>query len=243
MNGLEDIFGGEDIMSLRNNAYRIGFYLSVVAIAGVLIYGITHRTNGPEKEMVKPLQEDSYHLNGRTVAEFQPVILEKFNEESKLEVLSVDAAEPVNVTAQGFMGIGDKSQNLTYRGIGEFYLDLSSLDARNITLDDEKQSITISIPRTKLEPIEIDPDKFEAGETEKGFLAFGEMKFTAKEYNKLEKEAKQKVFDAVNKPENFTRADERAIEEMKKIYDPVVKTVDASYSVNIEFVGFQGKKS
>ena len=230
-------------MSLRNNTYRIGFCLSVLAIAGVLIYGVTHRTSGPAKEAVKPMAEDSYHLNGRTVAEFQPVILEKFNEESKLEVLSVDAAEPVNVTAQGFMGIGDKSQTLTYRGSGEFYVDLSSLDARNITLDDEKQCITISIPHTKLEPIESNPDKFEAGETEKGFLAFGEMKFTAKEYNKLEKEAKQKVFDAVNKPENFTRADDRAIEEMKKIYDPVVKAVDASYSVNIDFIGSPRKVS
>ena len=69
------------------------------------------------------------------------------------------------------------------------------------------------------------------------------MKFTAKEYNKLEKEAKQKVFDAVNKPENFTRADDRAIEEMKKIYDPVVKAVDASYSVNIDFIGSPRKVS
>ena len=69
------------------------------------------------------------------------------------------------------------------------------------------------------------------------------MKFTAKEYNNLEMEAKQKVFDAVNKPENFTKADDRAIEEMKKIYDPVVKAVDASYSVSIDFVGDQQKSS
>ena len=51
------------------------------------------------------------------------------------------------------------------------------------------------------------------------------------------------MFDAVNKPENFTRADDRAIEEMKKIYDPVVKAVDASYSVSIDFVGDQQKSS
>ena len=128
-------------MSLRNNTYRIGFCLSVLAIAGVLIYGVTHRTSGPAKEAVKPMAEDSYHLNGRTVAEFQPVILEKFNEESKLEVLSVDAAEPVNVTAQGFMGIGDKSQTLTYRGSGEFYGTQSLSRLRSIRINSklEKQ--------------------------------------------------------------------------------------------------------
>ena len=151
-------------MKFRTKFYTIIFSLSVVAIVGVLLYGLNQKTVGPKKEAVKPLAEDSYQLNGRTVAEFQPVILEKFNEESKLDVLSVDAVEQVNVSDSGYiMGIGNKSQILTYRGSGTFYVDLSSLDARNIMLDEEKQCITISIPHTKLEPIEIDPDKFEAG--------------------------------------------------------------------------------
>jgi len=224
-------------MSLRNNFYRICLCLSIFFIVAVLIYAVRNPTSGPAKETVKPLEEDNYYLSGRTVTDFQPVILDNFRKESKLIVYSFDATEQADHSQSGFMGIGGKTQSLTYRGTASFSVDLSALDNRNITLDDEKQCITIAIPHAKLEPIEIDPDKFEASDTDNGFLSFGEMKFTAKEYNDLEKEVKQKIIASASTEENYTEADKSAIEQMKKIYDPIVKAVDPSYSVNIEFVG------
>lgn len=183
-------------------------------------------------------EEDVYRLGGHDLAEFSQPILEEFGQESKLVVSEVDAEVSVELKQTGLFDIGvlNKSQDVTYRGTCRFYVDLSALGQRSIRLDDQNAVITIEIPHTKLEEIEIDPDRFTFGETEKGLLAFGDLRFTAREYNDLEVACKQKIRSAVSVEENYQKADEMAVAEMKKIYEPIVKAVDSTYRVEIEFI-------
>jgi len=215
--------------------------LSIIAIVLVVIYGVCKGTTDSDNATSTSLDsasEDWYNLDEHTIVEFQPVIIKKFNDESKLIVKSIEAEASVTISNKAFMNWSalKKSQTLTYAGKGNFAIDLSLLGSQNIELDNENSKVIISVPRPQLEPIEIDPDLFEATETTSGILAFGELEFTAQEYNDLEKEVKTKLINALDTDANHTIADTASIEEMTKIFEPVVQTVDSSYSVEIEFV-------
>ena len=74
---------------------------------------------------------------------------------------------------------------------------------------------------------------------ENGLLAFGDLKFTPQEFNDLQTTCKLKLEKEINTEANRNAADERAVEEMMKIYEPIVKTVDDDYSVEITFMGYE----
>lgn len=218
--------------------YTWGLMASIIGIIGVLAYGMTHETVAEAAEKPPVFEQDVYVLEERSVAEFQPVIMEKFNEESELVVCSVETTESLDLKQMGIFdwNVLNKTQSLKYKGIGTFYVDLSSLGEKNIRLDNDRKAVVIEIPHTKMAPVEIDPEKFEAGETQKGLLAFGELKFTPQEYNNLEREVRSRIEKAVHTDGNFKKADENAVAEMKKIYEPVVKLIDDDYTVEIEFI-------
>lgn len=218
------------------------FVISILAILGLLIYGaikVKNDANDDKKSGFVPSYDDDeiYHLNEKVVVDFSEPIIEQFNKESQLIVSSADASIDVNLKQKGLLDIGalNKTQKIKYKGTGRFYVDLSENSEVNITVDDENKTVTISIPHTKLLPIEIDPNRFESEDAKKGFLAFGDLKFTPKEYNDLQVECKSKLEKSINTKENRIKADENAIEEIIKIYDPIVKSVDDSYSVEAVF--------
>lgn len=226
-------------IAARINIYTWALAASVLAIIGIVLYGRFHKPAPKQAEALPVVyEEDVYVLNERSVTEFQPVIMEKFNEESELVVSTVETTEVVDLKQMGIFdwSVLNKTQTLKYKGSGTFYVDLNSLGEKNIRLDNDRNVVIIEIPHTRMAPVEIDPGKFEAGEAYKGLLAFGELKFTPQEYNDLEKEVRSRIQEAVYTESNLKKADEAAIAEMKKIYEPVVKLIDDDYGVEIEFI-------
>lgn len=229
---------------LKQLLANIGLGLCVLAIIIVALLAIIHKPEDAVQTMaVEPfnIEDETYHINGRSLAEFSDVIVEKFNEESRLMVSSVDASVSMELKQNsGFdIGILTKKQNVTYKATGKFYVDLSMMGPHSIKLNEDSQTITIEIPHAKMDPIEIDPTKFTVDRVENGLLAFGDLKFTPAEFNSLETTCKSKLENELNTAANRQAADERAVEEMMKIYEPVVKTVDDAYSVDIVFMGNQ----
>lgn len=215
--------------------------LSIILIIFVVIIGIINK-NSDNEITTTPFEskyDDDYvyHVNSKTIADFSEPIIQQFAKESQLVVSSVDASINVQLKQTGFLDIGalNKTQDIKYKGTGRFYIDLSGLSEESIDLDEETKTITVSIPHTEMLPIEIDPNCFESEDAKKGFLAFGDLKFTPKEFNDLEVECKTKITKAVNTKENRLKADENAIDEIIKIYEPIIKAVDDSYSINVIF--------
>lgn len=225
---------------MKKSIANAALAVSVVLIAAVLIYGAVRGSRKQEtaagQTYTEP-EEDFYHIDAHTLADFSDVLTEQFSRESDLVVWSADASVSVDLKEIGLMdfNIFNKTQRITYKGTGRFYVDLSALGRHSIRLDNDNATITIEIPHAELAEIEIDPDRFIYEEAEKGLLAFGELKFTAQEYNGLETECKRRIRDAVDIQENRQTADKRAVEEMTKLYEPIVKAVDDTYSVKIVF--------
>lgn len=228
---------------IENTLVNIIFAICVIAAIVVLAFGLIK--NKKKAEEAKATggfsvgfdDDEIYHLNERTVVDFYEPIIEQFNKESQLVVSSLDASIDINLKQSGVFDIDllNKSQKIKYKGTGRFYIDMSSLSREDISIDDEEKIITIRIPHTKLLPIEIDPNRFESEDAKKGLLAFGDLKFTAKEYNDLQTEVKTQLEKSINAKENRLKADDNAVEEIIKIYDPIVKALDDSYSIAVEF--------
>ena len=224
---------------------NIIFVICVILSVGVLLFGVV-RTKIKEKstESVKKTftpsydDEEVYHLNEKTTVNFYDPIIEQFNKESQLVVSSADASIELNLKQTGVFDVGllNKTQKITYKGTGRFYVDMSNLSQDNIDVDEENKTVTIFVPHTKLLPIEIDPNRFESEDAKKGLLAFGDLKFTPKEYNDLQTEVKTKLEKRINVKENRLKADDNAILEITKIYEPIVKSLDEEYSVQVSFV-------
>lgn len=213
---------------------------SILLIVAVVIYGVAHR--GKKQDVADRTgyfeEEETYYLGEHELAEFSETIIEQFHKESRLVVYSADASVSVDLKQTGLFDIDilNKTQKVVYKGGSSFYVDLSMLGKHSISLDNGRRIVAIEIPHTEMTGIEIDPNKFTFEEAQKGLLAFGDLKFTAQEYNSLETECKEKMRAAIDTETNRNTADERAIEEMIRIYEPIVKAIDDGYSVKIVFM-------
>lgn len=230
--------------NIKTTLANAGVIAIVLIILVVLLFALFRK---PKEEAVEtmaepyPIEEERYSINSRSLVEFSDVIVEKFREESKLLVSSVDATISMELKQNSGWDIGilTKTQKISYQGTGKFYVDLSMMGPHSLRLDEDSQTITIEIPHASMEPLEIDPTGFTCEEVENGLLAFGDLKFTPKEFNDLQTTCKLKLEKEINTEANRNAADERAVEEMMKIYEPIVKTVDDDYSVEITFMGYE----
>ena len=119
--------------------------------------------------------------------------------------------------------------------MGYFVVDLDNLTKENIVQDKENKLITIKIGHAYLQAIEIDPDKVIVDEVKKGLLTWGDIELTVKDYNEIEKELRNRLEAEFNTAENGQKADETALRMVKEVYEPVVKAIDNSYDVVVEF--------
>jgi len=224
---------------------KIAFYAliaSLILIVVVILFGLTSskKNSGPATSAAFEDHYDDdyvYHVNEKITVDFYEPILEQFNKESQLVVSSADASIDLNLKQAGVLDVGflNKSQKITYKGTGRFFIDLSQMSKESISVDDENKTITIFVPHAEMLPLEIDPNKFESEDAKKGLLAFGDLKFTPQEFNDLEIECKTKITKIIDTKENRIKADENAIEEITKIYDPIVQAIDDTYSISVEF--------
>ncbi|MDO4188484.1 MAG: DUF4230 domain-containing protein [Lachnospiraceae bacterium] len=223
--------------------------LSIIGIIGVSAFGtivsVNDKKNDSKNTIITGFDDDEvYHVDKKTTIDFYEPIMEQFNKESQLVVSSAQALIELEIKQTGIIDIAalNKTQKIKYRGIGRFYIDMSELTKENINVDEETKVITITVPHSKLLPVEIDPNQFESEDARKGFLAFGDLKFTPKEYNDLQVEVKTKLEKGINIKENRIKADENAIEEITKIYEPIVKSLDEEYEVCVQFDDTLGGK-
>ena len=56
-----------------------------------------------------------------------------------------------------------------------------------------------------------------------------------KDYNAIEKELRNRLEEKFNTAENGQVADATALRMVKEVYEPIVKAIDSSYSVIVEF--------
>ena len=81
----------------------------------------------------------------------------------------------------------------------------------------------------------IDLERTEFEDTEKGFLAFGDIALTMEQQNQITKNIEAEMQKRLDDAELYKQADELASYECWKIFQPVVNKIAKNYSAEIRF--------
>lgn len=181
---------------------------------------------------------ENHGFFGYTVADFAEAVLGKEEQLKKLEVYSREVTDVATITQAGLGRIKafSKYQYITYHGTATYTVDLSKLSKKNISLDEDSKTVTITVPKAVLEPINIPSENIEIGEVQKNTIfAFGDIKLKPDEQAKVETEAKNRMIEKLEK-ENVA-ADATAVAEhvIWELFQPLVSGVSPEYSLKIAF--------
>ena len=214
-----------------------------IAICVILLWGHSERENNAKEVSssdVEQIDLDSIQLVKSGVqVDFSEVIVGTQEEMRKLIVRKQDATVSTDLTDRLINKLDfefmKKTQKVSYTGTGYFVVDLDNLTKENVIVDHKNQIITLQIGHAYLQAIEIDPNKILIDDVKESLLARGDIELTLKDYNAIEKELRQKLETKFNTAENGQEADAIALEMVKKVYEPIIKAVDSSYDLLVEF--------
>jgi len=215
----------------------------VVAMGASFIWGYFYRKNISKEvysDGIEQIDLDSIYLTESGVqADFYDVLVGTHEEVRKLIVSTQETTVSTELTdyliAKLEFDFLKKTQKISYTGTGYFVVDLDTLTKEDIVQDKKNKTITIFIDHAYLQAIEIDPDKIMIDEVKESLLARGDIKLTVSDYNEIEKQLRNQLETRFNTAENAQEADAVAIRMVKEIYEPLVKAVDGTYKLYVEF--------
>ena len=231
------------MMKDKNKMLNIVCYVLVGAIVVTLLWGLVngkHVFKDNYDDGIEQIDLDTIYLNGSKVeVDFSEVIIGTQEETRKLIVSTQEATVSTELTSELIRKLDfnflKKTQKVSYTGNGYFVVDLDNLTKENIIQNKQKKQITIKIDHAYLQVIEINPEKIIIDEVKEGLLARGDIKLTVKDYNAIEKELRNRMEEKFNTAENGQSADKIALQMVKEVYEPVIKAIDSSYELNVEF--------
>lgn len=231
------------MMKDKNKMLNIVCYVLAGAIVVTLLWGLVngkHVFKDNYDDGIEQIDLDTIYLNGSKVeVDFSEVIIGTQEETRKLIVSTQEATVSTELTSELIRQLDfnflKKTQKVSYTGNGYFVVDLDNLTKENIIQNKQKKQITIKIDHAYLQAIEINPEKIIIDEVKEGLLARGDIKLTVKDYNAIEKELRNRMEEKFNTAENGQNADKIALQMVKEVYEPVIKAIDSSYELNVEF--------
>ncbi|MEA5050257.1 MAG: DUF4230 domain-containing protein [Oscillospiraceae bacterium] len=171
-----------------------------------------------------------------TVADYQSVVLIEARKQQQLIVYEKDVSVQSELSQSLLdLDVFKKTKSVRSYATGYYTVDLASLSESNVTYDPETKTVSLTVPATKLYVVDFDPTKSQFEETEKGLLAFGDIKLTSEEQAAFEASVKQTLTDALSTDACFREADDAALEALGKLFTPLVQGVDEEATVKIYF--------
>ena len=222
---------------------RITCVILFIAICATLIWGRIHEKKQSKEAFndgIEQIDLDTIYLTDSGVqVDFSEVIIGTHEETRKLIVSTQEATVSTELTDQLIRKIDfdflKKTQKVTYTGTGYFVVDLDNLTKENIIQDKKNKTITILIDHAYLQAIEIDPNKIIIDAVKEGLLARGDIELTVKDYNTIEKQLRDRLEEKFNTAANGQNADAAALRMVKEVYAPIIKAIDSSYTLYVEF--------
>lgn len=228
---------------MKDKALWILCIVLFLAICATLIWGkLSDREVFRESysDGIEQVDIDSIYLgDSGTQVDFSEVIVGTQGETRKLIVSTQEATVSTELTSNLIKNVNwdflTKTQKVSYTSTGYFVVDLDNITKDNIIQDKENKTVTIRINHAYLQAIDIDPEKIVIGEVKESLLARGDIELTVKDYNAIEKELRNRLEEKFNTAENGQVADATALRMVQEVYEPIVKAIDSSYSVIVEF--------
>ena len=218
--------------------------IAVCLLAYIIVPKINYLSNGFSSffRVDAPVEDHDLTLEnsgflGHTVADFEDAVLGDSEKLKKLEVFRQEISDVASITDTGLFNIGafTKNQLITYHGTAVYTVDLGKLSKGDISMNEDEKIITIKIPHAVQEEINIPEDQIQFGDTNRGLLAFGDIKMTAEQAAKVQAEARARMEAKLDADDVIDIADRFAILSVWEIYSPVIKGVARDYSLEVVF--------
>lgn len=162
----------------------------------------------------------------------EDTIVDKIHNVNKLVPLEIDLNENIVIdNSWGNLDIFKKIQKVHFYGTGNYSVDLSAINKKNVNINKVTGTITITIPKPVVDSISIDRDKTTYEGTDNGLFRFGDIKMSADEYNIIEKEVKTKMTEKLKDDEHYNKA----VENAKQNLSNILKTVsEGTIKIEVE---------
>ena len=211
----------------------------VIAIIGLRIYdGLKKNTDILEPVENHDLTLDNNGIFGYKVADFEDAILGSAKREALLIVDEQDISIVTTTTQAGLfnLDIFSKNQSVTFMGKSQYTVDLSKLNSNCISVDNDSRTVEIKVPHAQFHDVVIDYNQTKFSDTEKGLLAFGDIKMSQEQINEITKTAKEKLTEKAQEKEPLAKADQYATYVLRDLFEKSISSITNSYKVKIEFV-------
>ena len=190
-------------------------------------------------EETDPIVDDviEEHFTGFTAIDFQDAIMGEAKDHSELIVMEQPIKYSTTLSQEGpwKWEIFRKTKAITYHGTGVYTVNLAGIKKDKITVDEDLKIVTIKVPHAALQYVNPDFDKIEFEDTEKGLLAFTDIKLTTEQQNELEKAVRAGMEELLLDSQLMTQADEFARMKVWDVFQPIVTSVSPEYKVEVSF--------
>lgn len=210
----------------------------VIAIIGLRIYdGLKKNTDILEPVENHDLTLDNNGILGYKVADFEDAILGSAKREALLIVDEQDISLVTTTTQSGLfnLGIFSKNQSVTFIGKAQYTIDLSNINSNCISVDNTSRVVTIKVPHAQFHDVVIDYNQTKFSDTEKGLLAFGDIKMSQEQINEISKTAIEKLEEKASENEPLAKADQYGQYVLRDLYEKSISSVNSTYRVKITF--------
>lgn len=173
---------------------------------------------------------------GYTKLDFSNVILGETRGKQALVVMEqeVQVDSQISQTLAN-ISLFEKTKIVHSFGTGVYTVDLAGLDSDAIDADIEHGLITVRIPHAELAYVNYDLAKTEFEDTQKGFLAFSDIKLTAEQKQTLDASVDAAMRERLSDPALFEKADEWALKKVREILEPLVQSVAEDFVLKVTF--------
>ena len=222
-------------------ASKILAVLLIVAVAMALfpkinvLYKIKQELGFDKNVNGYDLTIDNNGMFGYTAADFAEVVLGDASKLKKIEVYEREVSDIATITNAGLLKIKlfSKSQEIKYGGVATYVVDMSYLGKNSFSVDEREHIVTMKIPHAELKDLNV--KKVEIAEVKKGALAFGKIKLSAEDSDKVDKEIEKKMLKKLEDENEAEKADEFAQTVIWEIFYPMITKVSPGYTLEIEF--------
>jgi hypothetical protein len=218
-------------------------FVSVVLIIGLVLGGFNwYRQYKRDTAILKSVEGYDLTVNnngilGYTAVDFADVVVGSSQRQALLIVDEQELSVPSVITQAGLfkLGIFSKNQSVVYNGTAQYTIDLSKITADKIEVDAPNHTITVTVPYPQLHTVIFNPANTVFGDTEKGLLAFGDIKMTLQDSSAIEAEAITKLEEKANDPAILKKAEDYGRYALRDFYEAAIDSITQSYKVKIVF--------
>ena len=198
--------------------------LIMVTIGGVSYY--VGSTSQPPPTVART--EIVQTKEGKVEVDYKEIIAEGLQQESQLIICSNKMTIPMSFEQSHWYGSAKK--DIEFSAIGKWTIDFSKITSDNIVMNENSKSITIFLSKP-IKDITLLEEETKFEKTENNWFCFGDIKYTAEEYETIKYNAK---CEALSKMIDYDeQAKDCARESIHKMVTTITRT---NYNIKVVWI-------